>query len=75
MVALFLALLLVVACGAYAVLLASNAGWVVSAGLGLVLLGASLLVPLGRSARLLRLAVGAFGIVSLVLAVGQATAG
>jgi ABC-type transport system involved in cytochrome bd biosynthesis fused ATPase/permease subunit len=74
-IALLLGLLLVIVGGAYAVLLASSAGWVVCAGLGLVLLGAAVLVPLGRSARFLRVAVGAFGIAALVLAVGQATAG
>ena len=73
--ALLLGLVLVVVSGAYAVLLASNAGWVVCGGLGVVLLVASVVVPLGRSALFLRVAVGAFGIVALVLAVGQATAG
>ena len=74
-VALLLGLLLVIVGGAYAVLLASSAGWVVCAGLGLVLLGAAVLVPVGRSARFLRVAVGTFGIVALVLAAGQAMAG
>ena len=74
-VALLLGLVLVVVGGAYAVLLASSAGWVVLAGLGLALLGACVFVPLGRSARFLRVAVGAFGIAALVLAVGQARAG
>ena len=74
-VALLLGLVLVVMGGGYAVLLASSAGWVVSAGLGLALLSACVVVPLGRSARVLRVAVGTFGIAALVLAVGQAMAG